>query len=125
MQQKILSLKQQGKTYEEIAQLLQCSISTVWYYLDPSAKATKLARNKAYKKELRDRIKQEFGGRCSLCGYSTCLDALEFHHTHPEGKDESVTRLILFGSYTRILEEAKKCILVCAHCHREIHAGSR
>ena len=27
------------------------------------------------------------------------------------------------GTVEKSLEEAKKCILVCSNCHREIHAG--
>jgi len=47
---------------------------------------------------------------------------LEFHHLNPEEKE------INFGSNTNlgwgaVKEELKKCILVCANCHREIHYG--
>ena len=27
------------------------------------------------------------GGKCSICGYNKCVDALEFHHTNPEIKE--------------------------------------
>jgi len=27
------------------------------------------------------------GGRCSVCGYDRCVDALEFHHKNPEEKE--------------------------------------
>lgn len=27
------------------------------------------------------------GGKCSICGYSKCIDALEFHHKNPKEKD--------------------------------------
>jgi len=56
---------------------------------------------------------------CVLCGYIKCLAALEFHHT---GDDKAVG-----VSNTRSVREVKcealKCIVVCANCHREIHAG--
>lgn len=62
----------------------------------------------------------EFGGKCCKCGYDKCQAALHFHH-----KDES-TKLFNVNSstnksLTRLREEAKKCILVCANCHAEIH----
>ena len=27
------------------------------------------------------------GGRCSICGYNKCIDALEFHHENPNEKE--------------------------------------
>jgi len=61
------------------------------------------------------------GGKCQQCGYNKCLSSLEFHHLNPHEKDSSIR----FTSCSRekLLEEISKCILVCANCHREIHAG--
>lgn len=60
------------------------------------------------------------GGGCCVCGYQKCLSALEFHHVDESRKEFSV-------SQTSNLELAKKeiehCILLCANCHREAHAG--
>ena len=27
------------------------------------------------------------GGKCSVCGYDKCIDALEFHHENPKEKE--------------------------------------
>ena len=27
------------------------------------------------------------GGKCSICGYNKCIDALEFHHENPQEKE--------------------------------------
>ena len=27
------------------------------------------------------------GGKCSICGYDRCIDALEFHHKNPQEKE--------------------------------------
>ena len=27
------------------------------------------------------------GGKCSICGYHKCIDALEFHHENPNEKE--------------------------------------
>ena len=27
------------------------------------------------------------GGKCSICGYDRCIEALEFHHTNPDVKE--------------------------------------
>ncbi len=63
------------------------------------------------------------GGKCAICGYDKTVEALSFHH----GTDKE------FGigakGYTRSWGKAKteldKCVLVCANCHAEIHAGLR
>lgn len=60
------------------------------------------------------------GGRCSICGYAKCPDALEFHH---EGnKDFGLSSDGLTRSWDKTRQELDKCILVCANCHREIHS---
>jgi hypothetical protein len=64
------------------------------------------------------------GGKCSICGYNKCLDALEFHHIDPKEKDKKLGNMMQM-KWETILEESKKCILVCANCHREIHFKTR
>ena len=27
------------------------------------------------------------GGKCSICGYNKCVDALQFHHENPKEKE--------------------------------------
>jgi len=71
------------------------------------------------RKKLKGELVEIFGGKCSKCGYNKCIDALDFHH---EGnKEESISKLINNNSREKILKEAKKCILLCANCHRELH----
>lgn len=72
------------------------------------------------------RKKKEFavnlkGGKCQCCGYNKCITALEFHHLDPSKKDSSIR--FTTSSKEDILKELLVCILVCANCHREIHAG--
>jgi len=62
------------------------------------------------------------GGKCENCGYNSCKEALDFHHLDPSEKDFNIS-----GSHCRswdkIESELKKCVLLCANCHREIHSG--
>lgn len=60
---------------------------------------------------------------CSICGYNKCNQVLYFHHTDPREKDMRVSQLRT-ASVERIISEIKKCIVVCANCHAEIHAKS-
>ena len=64
-------------------------------------------------------IKKQYGGKCQICGYNKCLSALEFHHLNPNEKENIVSNS--YGTVKDSIKEAKKCILVCANCHREIH----
>ena len=63
------------------------------------------------------------GGHCQICGYSRCSEALEFHHLESTGKDFGISDRGYTRSWKRIIEELDKCILLCANCHREVHAG--
>lgn len=71
--------------------------------------------------ERKAKIVEIMGGCCSKCGYKKCVAALEFHHIDGNNKDFSLSNKGWFSSFQRLLEESKKCILVCANCHREIH----
>lgn len=63
------------------------------------------------------------GGKCSVCGYDRCADALEFHHLDPSQKDFGISSKGYTRSWDKVKEELDKCILVCSNCHREIHSG--
>jgi len=82
------------------------------------------------KKTRRWRIKTKkrmisiLGGKCCICGYSRCRNSLTFHHINPKEKTETIGRLLSkIRPWKRIVEELKKCVLVCTNCHAEIHAG--
>ena len=66
---------------------------------------------------------EQFGGKCQLCGYDKCLNALLFHHLDPSMKNKKITPsyIIMRWSWKRAFEELEKCILVCANCHAEVH----
>lgn len=63
-----------------------------------------------------------FGNKCCLCGFDEFQEALEFHHVDPSKKELSLSSNVMVALDKQI-EEARKCILVCANCHRGIHAG--
>ena len=77
---------------------------------------------KNYRHRLKERAVYVLGEKCQCCGYDKCLSALEFHHIDPDIKEfsfcENTNR-----SWESVRSELKKCILVCANCHREIHSN--
>lgn len=61
------------------------------------------------------------GGKCQICGGVFHPAVYDFHHKDPDEKDFS------FGhgrnlSMEKLKIELEKCILVCANCHRTLHA---
>lgn len=68
-----------------------------------------------------DLVRSMNGGKCKRCNYDKYGGALEFHHLVPSEKEFTISndRAKLEES----IEESKKCILLCANCHRELHAG--
>jgi hypothetical protein len=84
----------------------------------------KICWNKRTAKKQKDKVtllKEEFGGKCSRCGYDKCQDALEFHHVDPKEKEFHLgARRGLNINLLR--EELNKCIIVCRNCHAELHA---
>lgn len=65
--------------------------------------------------------------RCSICGYDACVNAIDAHHVNPSEKEAELGKLIRHAASVEkkfeLLDEASKCIFVCANCHRMIHAG--
>src|SRR5512134_2078793 len=72
---------------------------------------------------VRSRALQYKGERCQRCGYDRCMDALEFHHLTSSKKDFGISSKGYTRSWDRIRAELDKCMLLCANCHREIHAS--
>ena len=77
---------------------------------------------KSYRQRQKENIIYVMGEKCACCGYNKCNSALELHHLNPDEKDftfsDNTNR-----AWETVVQELPKTILVCANCHREIHAG--
>lgn len=72
------------------------------------------------------RIVNAMGGKCVCCSYERCENALELHHLDPSQKEFSFSAVRASPiSWERICVELRKCVMLCAICHREHHAGLR
>ncbi len=61
------------------------------------------------------------GKSCLICGESNPL-CLDFHHKNPNKKIELIRKMVIYSNNKKkILKEIKKCVLICANCHRKIH----
>ena len=74
------------------------------------------------RKKIRQMAVEYKSGTCERCGYDQCIEALDFHHNDSSGKDFSISSKGYTRSWKRVKEELDKCVLLCANCHRELHA---
>lgn len=49
--------------------------------------------------------------------------ALHFHHLDPNQKRYTLSRAGHTRKFADALEEARKCVLLCANCHAEVERG--
>jgi hypothetical protein len=76
----------------------------------------------ARRKKVRQMAVEYKGGKCEICGYNRCIEALEFHHKNVFQKDFGISEKGYTKSWESVMEELDKCIMICANCHRELHA---
>lgn len=74
------------------------------------------------RKELKRKAVEYKGGKCEMCGYDKCIDALDFHHKEPSQKEFGVSKNTHNRKWEDIKKEIEKCMLLCANCHRELHS---
>lgn len=138
--QKLIS---EGKTLRQISFDLSKSYTTIRHWIkkyEIQINRKRGPRNKSglskakltvvLQKERAVRRKLEFinelGGKCSCCGYNKNWSAIDFHHTDPSTKVISLDVTSL-GHYSQetLNKEVKKCVLLCANCHREHHNSEK
>ncbi len=78
---------------------------------------------KKRRRKVREMAVSHKGGKCQRCGYKSCVEALEFHHISKEDKSFGISAKGYTRSWQAIQQELEKCLMLCANCHREFHAG--
>lgn len=79
---------------------------------------------KNWRKNTKKRLLLAMGNECVVCGYSKCENALEFHHLYPEEKSFGLGSVKATPKkWISLVEEVKKCVILCSNCHKEYHAG--
>lgn len=61
------------------------------------------------------------GGKCVDCNSCFPPEVYDFHHLNPEEKDFTIGEYMGY-SLQKLKQEAQKCVLLCANCHRIKHA---
>lgn len=60
------------------------------------------------------------GGKCNRCLQVFDPVCYDFHHLNPDEKDFTIGENMLLAK-DKIMNEVKKCILLCSNCHRLTH----
>lgn len=81
-----------------------------------------------YQRERKNERKDAVWGFASEYGCVLCDEdhrvCLQFHHIDPGTKEKEVGSLANEGyAWDTIVEEIVKCTILCANCHRKVHAG--
>ena len=84
----------------------------------------KKSRAEKLLKRRQDRLKQIYeitGKHCALCKIEYPPCAMEFHHTNPSNKKFNISNYLLGTTWENIEAEIRKCVLLCANCHKIAH----
>ena len=76
-----------------------------------------------YRQRVKRALVLAFGEKCCCCGLVDCDEVYDFHHINPENKKFSISSNRTNYSKKEVAEEAKKCCMVCALCHRKLTSG--
>jgi transposase-like protein len=90
------------------------------YYRCKQCRAEAITRRRRKMKRI---LVEEAGGGCLVCGYDSCLSALEFHHLDPLQKRLEINAKGSSLALDTLRAEARKCVLLCSNCHMEVEAG--
>ena len=75
------------------------------------------------RRKIKEMLVEYKGGKCIICGYKRYFGAFDLHHTGDSPKAFGLSTSGLTRSWEKTKNEADKCVLLCANCHREIHGG--
>jgi hypothetical protein len=98
---------------------LSVTLSCIKVMLDKDARNQRLSLTERLK------IIDDAKHPCELCGYDRCKSVLHFHHRDPSTKKFGITlaKSVALLSEVQLVDEIKKCVVVCSNCHGEIHNG--
>ena len=90
-----------------------------WYAKNKKSEIAHVTRRKKQIKKWYSDYKINLS--CSKCKESH-PSTLEFHHSGGFKKDRAISQMVVDGiSIKRIMEEIKKCEVLCSNCHKKVH----
>ena len=79
----------------------------------------------AHRRKAKAKAVAHMGGACIGCGWTGPSAVIEFHHLDSATKDFGVGEDGIPRRWERVVAELANCVMLCANCHREVHAGVR
>lgn len=111
-----------GNILQSVCKACKSFYSSQKYQTDPTYRLKRRVSAVAMRNSNRafmNRYKKFCG--CKLCGEAEPI-ALDFHHLDPSQKDYEPSQAKTM-SRSVIKAEIRKCVVLCANCHRKVHAG--
>jgi len=118
MKEDILRLRGQGLSYNKIVKALGCSKGTVAYHCGTGQKEKNIERQRDRRSKVMKYVqefKQERG--CTDCKEDYPYWILELDHVRGM-KVGNLSFMVKQNTLAQVIEELKKCDVVCANCHR-------
>ena len=78
-----------------------------------------------FRRRQKERAVEHMGSSCRTCGRLGPAAIFEFHHLDPAEKSFGITVDGVPRRWSTVVAELAKCVMLCANCHREVHAGVR
>ena len=110
----VKSLHSQGLTQAQISQSLGCARSTISYILNKDYRKQVNKKTLERKRKLKSKAVEYKGGKCEICGYNKCIEALEFHHLDSSTKSHHFSRMRSSALNSSKKKELDLCMLLCA-----------
>ena len=93
-----------------------------WYNKNGDSERSKAKVRQSKRREDFNKFYYDYKSKlsCEICGFSHPA-SLDFHHLNPDEKEFSINETRNYTSISKFLSEIKKCIVLCANCHRMHH----
>lgn len=119
MKEKILALRLQGLTYDQIKAELGCSKGTIAYYCGEGQHEKARLRNQVKRNKYRRYIEEykEKNHTCLDCKNPFPHYVLQFDHRPDEIKLFTIGNTKTIPSLDALVAEVAKCDVVCGNCH--------
>lgn len=117
-----------GSTTRLLAEVAKCDLLCAschrmrHAHLDFGRRSHPVAEHRRRRKA---RAVRYMGGNCAGCGRSGHPAIFEFHHRDPAEKSFGIGVDGVPRRWSAVVAELAKCVMLCANCHREVHAGIR
>lgn len=84
-------------------------------------KKTSYQSVKEWRRNTKIRMFEAFGSKCAVCSLVDDPIVFDFHHLDDSAKEFTIASIT--KKWEVMVEEAKKCVMLCCPCHRKHHAG--